>query len=75
MKTTTRLLLILLSIIIFNGCSKKVYLKCSTPPVEEPIYNNSKKGTPKALASRFKTNLAKKDRYIRELEKANRVCK
>ncbi len=75
MKIIIKMLLISSLIISFSGCEKKVYIKCKTPPVQKPIYNNSKKGTPKALAAQFRTNLAKKDRYIRDLEKANSVCK
>lgn len=74
-KMIIKLLLISFLIINFSGCTQKVYLKCSTPSVKEPIYDNSKKGTPKAQAVIFRTNLAKKDRYIAELEAANRVCR
>ncbi len=74
-KMIIKLLLISFLIINFSGCTQKVYLKCSTPLVKKPIYDNSKKGTPKAQAVRFKTNLAKKDRYITELEAANGACK
>lgn len=76
MKQTVRLLISLLMIFVFNGCTgKQVIAKCRTPDVPKPRFNNEPKKDILENVKKALINYEILKAYSVKLEEANKVCK
>lgn len=77
MKQTVKLLIGFFTILTTNGCSEKflVYEDCSTPDVQKPIIDKSKKSNILDLSKQCAKNYLVVSEYAVKLEKANETCK
>lgn len=77
MKQSVKLLIGCLVALSINGCGEPdlVFKECKTPDVAKPIYDNKRCDGILAKAKQCVRNHAIKDKYIKELEASNEVCK
>lgn len=78
MKQNVKLLIVFLMVLSISGCSGQpdIILKdCVTPDVNKPMYDNKRCNGILDKAKQCVRNHAIKDKYIKELEASNGVCK
>lgn len=77
MKHIVKLLIVCLITLSITSCSgvDTVFNECHTPGVKKPIYDNKHCKNILDKAKQCLRNHAIKDKYIRELEAANEVCR
>lgn len=76
MKQIVKLLTGCLITLSINGCATNtIFDQCVTPDVKKPTYDNKNYKTILDKTKQCLRNHAIKDKYIKELEAANEVCK